>query len=59
MGSNIKSAYRFYRLMEHFKFFNSFYHLSNLKFREDLIKEIIENLDYAVFVLVIIIWLTS
>lgn len=39
--------------MEHFKFFNSFYHLSNLKFREDLIKEVIQNLDYTVFVLVI------
>lgn len=34
--------------MEYFKFFNSFYHLSDLKFREDLIKGIIENLDYAV-----------
>jgi len=36
--------------MESFKFFNSFYHLSDLKFREDLIKGIIDNLDYTVFV---------
>ncbi|KIM25763.1 hypothetical protein M408DRAFT_203761 [Serendipita vermifera MAFF 305830] len=35
-------------LMESFKFFNSFYHLSDLKFREDLIKGIVENLDYTV-----------
>ena len=37
--------------MESFKFFSSFYHLSDLKFREDLIKGIIENLDYTVLVL--------
>lgn len=33
--------------MEHFKFFTAFYHLSDLKFREDLIKCIVENLDYT------------
>ncbi len=35
------------RLMERFKFFTSFYHLSELRSREDLIKGIIENLDYS------------
>jgi rapamycin-insensitive companion of mTOR len=35
------------RLMEKFKVFTAFYHLSELKSREDLIKGIIENLDYT------------
>ncbi|KZS99473.1 uncharacterized protein LAESUDRAFT_816934 [Laetiporus sulphureus 93-53] len=35
-------------LMEKFKLFTAFYHLSELKSREDLIKAIIENLDYSI-----------
>ncbi len=35
-----------YRLLEKFKVFTAFYHLSELRSREDLIKGIIENLDY-------------
>ncbi|CAI2163170.1 13482_t:CDS:10 [Funneliformis geosporum] len=35
------------RLLERFKIFNTFYHLSELKSREDLIKAIITNLDYS------------
>jgi large subunit ribosomal protein L17e len=35
-----------FRLMEKFKVFTAFYHLSELRSREDLIKGIIENLDY-------------
>ncbi|KAF8918988.1 Rapamycin-insensitive companion of mTOR, N-term-domain-containing protein [Mucidula mucida] len=34
-------------LLEKFKIFTAFYHLSELRSREDLIKGIIENLDYA------------
>ncbi|KAG8904203.1 hypothetical protein FRB99_002106 [Tulasnella sp. 403] len=34
-------------LMERFKMFTSFYHISELKSREDLIKSIIENIDYT------------
>jgi rapamycin-insensitive companion of mTOR len=34
------------RLLEKFKIFTAFYHLSELRSREDLIKGIIENLDY-------------
>lgn len=34
------------RLLEKFKVFTAFYHLSELRSREDLIKGIIENLDY-------------
>jgi hypothetical protein len=35
------------RLMEKFKIFTAFYHLSELRSREDLMKLIIENLDYS------------
>ncbi|GBC19604.2 hypothetical protein RIR_jg41870.t1 [Rhizophagus irregularis DAOM 181602=DAOM 197198] len=35
------------RLLEKFKIFNTFYHLSELRSREDLIKAIITNLDYS------------
>lgn len=38
------------RLLEKFKVFTAFYHLSELRSREDLIKGIIENLDYSMFV---------
>lgn len=39
------------RLLEKFKLFTAFYHLSELRSREDLIKGIIENLDYSMWVL--------
>lgn len=39
-----------YRLMEKFKVFTAFYHLSELRSREDLIKGIIENIDYSMYV---------
>ncbi|KAL1745112.1 Rapamycin-insensitive companion of mTOR, N-term-domain-containing protein [Schizophyllum fasciatum] len=35
-------------LMEKFKVFTAFYHLSELRSREDLIKGIVENLDYSI-----------
>ncbi|KAI0322355.1 Rapamycin-insensitive companion of mTOR, N-term-domain-containing protein [Amylostereum chailletii] len=35
-------------LMEKFKIFTAFYHLSELRSREDLIKGIIENIDYSI-----------
>ncbi|CAG8523548.1 7861_t:CDS:10 [Ambispora leptoticha] len=35
------------KLLEKFKIFNTFYHLSELRSREDLIKTIITNLDYT------------
>ncbi|KAH9950606.1 Rapamycin-insensitive companion of mTOR, N-term-domain-containing protein [Amylocystis lapponica] len=35
-------------LLEKFKLFTAFYHLSELRSREDLIKGIIENLDYSI-----------
>lgn len=35
------------RLMEKFKFFTAFYHLSELRDREDLITAVITNLDYT------------
>ncbi|KAF4617458.1 hypothetical protein D9613_006099 [Agrocybe pediades] len=35
-------------LLEKFKVFTAFYHLSELRSREDLIKSIIENLDYSI-----------
>ncbi|VDC00682.1 unnamed protein product [Peniophora sp. CBMAI 1063] len=35
-------------LMERFKIFTAFYHLSELRSREDLIKGIIENMDYGI-----------
>jgi hypothetical protein len=38
------------RQLEKFKIFTAFYHLSELKSREDLIKGIIENLDYSMYV---------
>jgi len=37
----------FDRLLEKFKVFTAFYHLNELRSREDLIKGIIENLDYS------------
>lgn len=36
-----------YRLLEKFKLFTAFYHLSELRSREDLTKGIIDNLDYS------------
>lgn len=36
--------------MEKFKIFTAFYHLSELRSREDLMKLIIENLDYSTWV---------
>ena len=36
-----------HRLLEKFKLFTAFYHLSELRSREDLITGIIENLDYS------------
>jgi len=35
--------------MEEAKLFTAFYHLSELRSREDLIKGIIENIDYSMF----------
>src|SRR6266702_8255359 len=35
--------------MEKAKLFTAFYHLSELRSREDLIKGIIENIDYSMF----------
>ncbi|KAF9475644.1 hypothetical protein BDN70DRAFT_883456 [Pholiota conissans] len=35
-------------LLEKFKIFTAFYHLSELRSREDLIKGIVENLDYSI-----------
>ncbi|KAF9046606.1 Rapamycin-insensitive companion of mTOR, N-term-domain-containing protein [Panaeolus papilionaceus] len=35
-------------LLEKFRIFTAFYHLSELRSREDLIKGIIENLDYSI-----------
>ncbi|KAF5385668.1 hypothetical protein D9757_005476 [Collybiopsis confluens] len=35
-------------ILQHYKIFTAFYHLSDLKSREDLIKGIIDNLDYSV-----------
>lgn len=40
------SFHRPFRLMEKFKVFTAFYHLMDLRSREDLIKGIIDNLDY-------------
>ena len=42
-----RCSYNGYRLLEKFKVFTVFYHLSELRSREDLIKGIIENLDYT------------
>lgn len=39
------------RLMEKFKFFTAFYHLSELRDREDLITAVITNLDYTMWAL--------
>lgn len=36
-----------YSLLEKFKLFTAFYHLTELRSREDLLKGIIENLDYG------------
>ena len=35
------------RLLEKFKFFTAFYHLTELRNREDLTKAMIESLDYT------------
>ncbi|KAI0073477.1 hypothetical protein K474DRAFT_1666532 [Panus rudis PR-1116 ss-1] len=35
-------------LLEKFKLFTAFYHLSDLRSREDIIKAIIDNLDYSI-----------
>ncbi|GAA5918699.1 hypothetical protein JCM1841_006247 [Sporobolomyces salmonicolor] len=34
-------------LLDHFKFFTCFYHISELRSREDLVRAIIENVDYS------------
>ena len=39
-----------YRLMEKSKVFTAFYHLSELRNREDLITAVITNLDYTMYV---------
>jgi len=39
--------FSFRSLLTRFKFFTRFYHLSDLRSREDLIKAIIEDLDYT------------
>ena len=39
------------RLLDKHKLFTSFYQLSELHKREDLIKRIIENLDYSMYAL--------
>lgn len=36
------------RLMERFKMFTTLYHLSELRSRDDLIKAVIENVDYSI-----------
>jgi rapamycin-insensitive companion of mTOR len=36
--------------MEEAKLFTAFYHLSELRSRDDLMKGIIENIDYSMFV---------
>lgn len=38
-----------HRILENYKIFTAFYHLSDLKSRDDLIKGIIENLDYSTY----------
>lgn len=38
------------RLLEKFKIFTAFYHLSELRSREDLITTIIDHLDYGMYV---------
>lgn len=35
------------RLLDQFKVFTSFYRISELRSREDLVKAIIENVDYT------------
>ena len=42
-------AFSTHRLLEKFKIFTAFYHLSELRSREDLMKLIIENLDYSMY----------
>lgn len=48
-GSKRIDCVSFNRLMEKFKIFTAFYHLSELRSREDLIKGIMENLDYSMY----------
>ena len=38
---------RSFRLLEKFKLFTAFYHLCELRSREDLVTGIVENLDYS------------
>jgi rapamycin-insensitive companion of mTOR len=38
------------RLLERFRFFNSFYHLSELRSRDDIVRIIIECFDYTMWV---------
>lgn len=45
--SCVWANYRSTRLLEKFKLFTAFYHLTELSDREDLIKAMIENLDYT------------
>lgn len=40
----------YFRLMERHKLFTAFYHVTELRSRDDLIKGIIKNLDYTMFV---------
>ena len=46
---NITFADNISRLLEKFKFFTAFYHLTELRDRQDLIKAMIENLDYSMY----------
>lgn len=43
--------------MEKFRVFTAFYHLSELRSREDLIKGIIENIDYSMYELFVYVCL--
>lgn len=45
--SSVWANYCSTRLLEKFKLFTAFYHLTELSDREDLIKAMIENLDYT------------
>ncbi|KAH8913426.1 hypothetical protein BT69DRAFT_1234618 [Atractiella rhizophila] len=38
------------RLLERFKIFTLFYHLSELRSRDDIVKAIVENMDYELWV---------
>ena len=40
-----------FRLLEKFKIFTALYHVSDLKSRDDLVKGIIDNIDYSMWVI--------